>query len=66
MGRDAEIARLRGIQILCKKCTNAYIQNVDPMTEIHLFGTTIDYINEDYSKQIYESKFIYKVDSNLA
>lgn len=30
---------------------------VDPMAEIYLIGTTIDYIEEDFTKGIYESKF---------
>tara|TARA_R110002020_G_scaffold414012_1_gene623564 strand:- start:178 stop:552 length:375 start_codon:yes stop_codon:yes gene_type:complete len=39
---------------------------VDPTSEIYLIGTTIDYIHEDYSKNIYESKFIYSIDKDLA
>mgnify|MGYP006150202007 FL=1 len=39
---------------------------VDPTSEIYLIGTTIDYIHEDYSKNIYESKFIYSIDKELA
>lgn len=41
----------------------AYVENdsnriyIDPIAEIYLIGTTIDYINEDFSKDIYESKF---------
>ena len=30
---------------------------VDPVAEIYLIGTTIDYISEDFSKGIYENKF---------
>ncbi|MDA7573669.1 iron-sulfur cluster assembly accessory protein [bacterium] len=30
---------------------------VEPMSEIYLIGTTIDYINEDFNKGVYESKF---------
>tara|TARA_Y100000589_G_C26887803_1_gene520768 strand:- start:182 stop:565 length:384 start_codon:yes stop_codon:yes gene_type:complete len=30
---------------------------VDPIAEIYLIGTTIDYISEDFSKGIYENKF---------
>tara|TARA_Y100000991_G_scaffold202974_1_gene177281 strand:- start:47 stop:427 length:381 start_codon:yes stop_codon:yes gene_type:complete len=30
---------------------------IDPIAEIYLIGTTIDYINEDFSKGIYENKF---------
>lgn len=39
---------------------------VDPTSEIYLIGTTIDYIHEDYSRNIYESKFIYSIDKELA
>ena len=42
---------------------NVYIE---PLSEIHLFGTTIDYSEEDYSKGIFESKFEYKIDKKLA
>ena len=30
---------------------------VDPLAEMYLLGTTIDYVKEDYSKNIFESKF---------
>ena len=39
---------------------------VDPKTEILLFGTTIDYINEDYSNGIFENKFIFLPNKELA
>ena len=39
---------------------------VDPLSEFLLLGTTIDYINEDYSKGIYENKFIFIPDKNFA
>ncbi len=38
---------------------------VDPMSEMMLFGTTIDFINEDFSKGIFENKFIFKPDKEL-
>ena len=38
---------------------------VDPLSEMYLLGTTIDYVKEDFSKKIYESKFIYEADKNL-
>ena len=31
-----------------------------------LIGTKIDYINENYSKNIFESKFIFTPDKNFA
>ena len=38
---------------------------VDPMSEMHLLGTTIDYIKEDYSIGQFENKFIFEVDKEL-
>ena len=32
---------------------------------MHLLGTTIDYINEDYKKGIYESKFYFEINKEL-
>ena len=39
---------------------------IDPQTEIYLLGTTIDYIEENMEKDIYESKFIFTPDKNIA
>ena len=39
---------------------------IDPKSEIFLIGTKIDYIKEDYSKNIFESKFIFIPDKDLA
>ena len=39
---------------------------VDPISEIHLLGSSIDYIYEDYSKGQFENKFVFKIDSSLA
>ena len=49
--------------ILTNKEVNLYIE---PLSEMHLIGTTIDYINEDFSKGIFENKFVYKIDRELA
>ena len=38
---------------------------VDPLTEIHLSGTTIDYVFEDLEKGVFEKKFVYNVDKDL-
>ena len=38
---------------------------VDPLSEMILFGTTIDFINEDFNKGIFENKFIFKPDKEL-
>ena len=34
---------------------------IDPISEMYLIGTKIDYIEEDYSKGIYESKFNFEI-----
>ena len=39
---------------------------VDPVSEFLLLGTTIDYIKEDYENNIFESKFIFKPNKDLA
>ncbi len=39
---------------------------IEPLSEIYLLGTTIDYIGEDYSKNIYESKFTFTPEKNRA
>jgi iron-sulfur cluster assembly accessory protein len=39
---------------------------IDPLSEMYLLGTTIDYIYEDYSKGIYESKFTFNPDNTIA
>ena len=37
---------------------------VDPLSEMFLLGTTIDYENENYSKRQYESKFKFKINKD--
>jgi iron-sulfur cluster assembly accessory protein len=39
---------------------------IDPMSEFLLLGTTIDYINEDYSNGVFENKFIFIPNKTLA
>ena len=34
---------------------------IDPISEMYLLGTTIDYIHEDYSKGQFESKFKFEL-----
>ena len=38
---------------------------IDPISEMYLLGTTIDYIHEDYSKGLYESKFKFNINKEL-
>ena len=39
---------------------------VDPMSEMLLLGTRIDYISEDYPNGIFENKFVFIHDKTLA
>ena len=39
---------------------------VEPLSEIYLIGTTIDYTEENFSEGIFESKFIYNINKELA
>ena len=57
-----ELKDKKFITILTYQQSKVY---VDPLSELYLLGTTIDYIKEDFSKNIYESKFTYEVDKNL-
>ena len=50
------------LTIVTDKESNVYL---DPLSELYLLGTTIDYINEDFSNKIYESKFVYNIDKDL-
>lgn len=38
---------------------------IEPISEMFLLGTTIDYIEQDYENNVFESKFIFKPDKNL-
>ena len=39
---------------------------IDPIGEMYLLGTKIDYVKEDFSKNIFESKFVFIPDSSIA
>lgn len=39
---------------------------IDPIGEMYLLGTKIDYVKEDFNKNIFESKFIFIPDSSIA
>jgi iron-sulfur cluster assembly accessory protein len=49
--------------ILTDKDTKLY---VDPVSEMYLVGTSIDYIPENYEIGIYESKFTFEPDKEKA
>ena len=38
---------------------------VDPISEMYLLGTTIDYISEDYKNGVFESKFKFIINKDL-
>ena len=42
--------------------TNLYI---DPISEMYLLGTTIDYISADYKNGVFESKFKFIINKDL-
>ena len=39
---------------------------IEPMSEMLLLGTTIDFIEENYSENIFESRFIFTPEKNFA
>ena len=39
---------------------------IDPLSEMFLLGTKIDFVKEDYKKNIFESKFIFIPNKDLA
>ena len=49
-----------------------FIQNnnikvyIDPFSEMHLIGTEIDYVQENFDKGIFENKFVFNIDKKLA
>ena len=58
------IERYTNLSILENNKSEAKVL-VDPQSEMILFGTTIDFVNEDFSEGIFENKFIFKPDSEL-
>ncbi len=57
-----KINKNKYLTILENKDTKLYI---DPIGEMYLLGTSIDYISEDYGKNIFENKFIFNVDKTM-
>ena len=39
---------------------------IEPISEIYLIGTTIDYVSEDFQNNIFENKFIFTPNKNIA
>ena len=59
---NSKISSMKYLTILNESETDIYI---DPLSEMYLLGTTIDYVNEDYTKGQLESKFVFEVDKDL-
>ena len=38
---------------------------IDPISELYLLGTTVDYVNESIENNIFESKFTFKPNKNI-
>ena len=38
---------------------------IEPTSELFLYNTEIDYIHEDYKKKIFESKFVFNIDTSV-
>ena len=58
-----ELNNTRFINVLNDKNTTLFI---DPLSEMHLLGTTIDYIKEDIQNGSFESKFVFNIDKKIA
>lgn len=43
---------------------NHYVY-IDPISELYLYSTEIDFINDDYDQQIFQSQFIFNVDKDV-
>jgi iron-sulfur cluster assembly accessory protein len=57
--------KIKGTKFLTILQNNESSVYIDPLSEMYLLGTTIDYVKEDFSQKIYESKFIYDADKNI-
>jgi iron-sulfur cluster assembly accessory protein len=55
-----------------KKTKSNYLTNndvkvfIDPISEMHLIGTEIDYVYEDFNKGIFENKFVFNIDKKIS
>ena len=57
-----EIIKKKYYTVLSNNDSKLY---VDPLSELFLLGTTIDFIQEDYNKGIFESKFKFEINKDL-
>ena len=56
-----DIIRQKFYTVLNDNSTKLY---VDPISEMYLLGTTIDYVHEDYKKGEFESKFKFDINKD--
>lgn len=56
-----EIIKSKYYTVLNDDSTKLYI---DPLSEMYLLGTTVDYVHEDYRKGIFESKFKFDINKD--
>ena len=61
--KEIENSKLKYNQIFDNENNKVYI---DPYSEMYLIGTKIDYVKEDYSNNIFESKFVFNPDKSKA
>ena len=57
-----DIIRQKFYTVLNDNSTKLY---VDPISEMYLLGTTIDYVHEDYKKGEFESKFKFDINKDI-
>ena len=57
-----DIIRQKFYTVLNDNSTKIY---VDPISEMYLLGTTIDYVHEDYKKGEFESKFKFDINKDI-
>ena len=58
-----ELNNTRFINVLTQENATLFI---DPFSEMHLLGTTIDYITEDIENGSFDSKFVFNIDKKIA
>jgi len=56
------ISKNKYLTVLTNKDVKLY---VEPHSEMHLLGTSINYITEDYTKGQFENKFVFDVNKDL-
>ena len=57
-----DIIRQKFYTVLNDNSTKIY---VDPISEMYLLGTTIDYVHKDYKKGEFESKFKFDINKDI-